>query len=346
MEKCDEKYYEDLLLGYFTRELTPEQEKELLDWLEQDPSHKDKLSQMADGWAAAHIPLFMANMRSDCDGFFEQRSQKDHPGRKSRVLSWMSLKKVAAAILVLISVGSVSYYFGEQRRMDEIAEFMKNQQISSEVTTPMGSTSKVLLPDGSLAIVNAGTTLTYKYNYAERIREIHLDGEAYFDVVRDEEHPFVVKTNNLDIKVLGTTFNMKSYSNDPETKIALITGSVNVKVNPQDNDAMDFTLSPDKMLTYDKISHNVGISEFRERDILAWTTGRLKFENLPFPHIVKDLERKFDVQIRIESERLKKDVFSGSFSSNYSLEQIFKEVDIEKRYKWIQKQDEIIIRDR
>lgn len=346
MKSKDEQQIEDLILGYFAKELTDEQERELLEWLNADPAHRQTLSKMADWWATAHIPLFMTNRQSALNGFFDLPNQKDHPGRKSRMFKLTFIRNIAAAILALVAVGSISYYIGQQGSRDSLTEFLASQQVFSEVITPLGATSKVLLPDGSQAWVNAGTHLTYTYNYGQGVREVYLDGEAYFDVVPDKDHPFVVKSNAMDIKVLGTSFNVKSYPDDNQIKVALVTGSVNVKVSQPEKEAMDFTLSPERMLTFNKESSSVEIAEFRERDVLAWTTGELKFENLTFATIARDLERKFDVQIHIESERLQREIFSGSFSSDYSLDQILREVDMERRYSWVQRKDELIIRDK
>jgi ferric-dicitrate binding protein FerR (iron transport regulator) len=345
MENKDEKYIEDLLLGYFAKELADQQERELLEWLNENPSHRDTFSKAADSWATAHVPLFMANMQSGLDGFFGRQDQKKHSRSNLRKFKPVFFGNIAAAILILAVVGSLSYYMGQRESRDNLLEFMASRQVFSKITTPRGATSKILLPDGSQAWLNAGTHLTYTCNYGKGIREVHLDGEAYFDVVPDENHPFVVKSNNLDIKVLGTAFNVKSYPNDEQIKVALVTGSVHVKVGRPEEEAMDFTLSPDRMLTFNKETENVEIKEFRKGDVLAWTANELKFENLSFVNLAKDLERKFDVRIRIESERLKKEIFSGSFSSGYFLEQILREVDMERKYSWTRQKDEIIIRD-
>lgn len=346
MEKYDEKYIEDLILGYFAQELTPSQEAELLRWLQADPAHRTLFSKMSDSWATAHVPLFMANKRAALDGFFDQQDQMVHPGRKSRMRYLTFLRNVAAVLVALVMIGALGYKLGKENGREHLAAFMAAQQIRSEVATPLGSTTKVQLPDGSHAWLNAGSCLTYTYNYAQGVREVHLDGEAYFDVAPDKEHPFVVKSNSLDIKVLGTRFNVKSYANEEQIKVALVSGSVNVKVNQPEQEGMDYTLTPDRMLTFDKESNNVEIGSFRKRDVMAWTTGELKFDNLAFAHIAKDLERKFNVQIRIESERLRNENFSGSFSSTHSLEQILREVDMERRYRWTREKDEVIIRDR
>ncbi|WP_277466883.1 FecR domain-containing protein [Parabacteroides sp. PF5-6] len=346
MEKYDEKYIEDLILGYFAQELTASQEEELLRWLQADPAHRAIFSRMSDGWATAHVPLFMANRRAALDGFFGQQDQVDHPGSKSRMFNFTFFRNVAAVFVALVMVGAFAYALGKGESRGELTAFMAAQQVCSEVATPLGATSKVQLPDGSRAWLNAGSCLTYTYNYARGIREVQLEGEAYFDVAPDKEHPFVVKSNNLDIKVLGTRFNVKSYANDEQVKIALVSGSVNVKVNQQEKEAMDFMLTPDRMLTFDKESNSVEIGAFRKRDVVAWTIGELTFDNQPFTQIAKDLERKFNVQIRIESERLRDDIFSGSFSSNYSLDQILREVDVERRYTWTTRKDEVIIRDK
>lgn len=346
MKQIDQKYIEDLLFSYFAGELTEEQDQELLEWLQEDPTHKEILSEMSDWWATAHVPFFASTKRTNFNDFFGHLTKKDHPGNKSRIPRLTFIRNIAAAIMALTLIGSVSYYMGKKEQQKEIAAFLDQQNIVSEITTPMGATTRVTLPDGSEAWVNAGTTLVYKYNYGAGIREVQLNGEAYFDVKPDKEHPFIVKSNELDIKVLGTSFNVKSYMNEEAVKVALVTGSVHVQVNQVDKEAMDFTLSPDRMLTFNKESHNVEVSEFRAQDAMAWTKGRLIFENLPFPQIAKDLERKFNVRINIESKRLQKEIFSGSFSADHSLDRILREVDMEKRYRLIHKEDEIIIRDK
>lgn len=346
MQNKDEKYIEDLLFGYFAGELTQEREKELLDWLRDDPSHKETLSEMSDWWATAHVPVFVSDMRSDFEVFFNRLNKKEHPGSKSRMRSFIFIRNIAAAILALVTVGSISYYMGQRNEKENTAAILNNKNISSEVITPMGAMAQVLLPDGSHAWVNAGSTLRYYYNQGKGVREVDLTGEAYFNVKQNKEHPFRVKSDNLDIQVLGTSFNVKAYTNDEAVRVALVTGSVHVQVNQPEKEAIEFTLSRNRMLTFNKDSHNVEISEFKSTDITAWTTGSLRFENRPFTEIAKDLERKFGVQIDIESKRLKNEIFSGSFASGYSLDEILREFDVEKRYRRIQNGNKLIIRDK
>lgn len=337
---------EDLLFGYFAQELNEEQEKELLDWLQEDPSHKETLAEMSDWWATAHVPIFMTDRRSDFETFFGELTTKEQVAMQPQQCRRLFIRNIAATLLALVTIGGLSYYMGQKKEHARMIALLNQQHITSEIKTPLGTTSKVTLPDGSQAWVNAGSTLTYHYNYGKGHREVELEGEAYFEVKPDNESPFRVRSNNLDIKVLGTSFNVKSYADEEAVKVALLTGSVHIEVNPANREIMDFTLSPDRQLIFHKESNSVKITECQARDAIAWTNGLLKFENQLFPQIAKDLERKFNVQIRIESKRLTKESFSGSFSANHSLEQIFREVDMEKRYHWTYNKDIITIRDK
>lgn len=347
MKNKDEKYTEeDLILGYFAGELTEEQARELLEWLNKDPSNRETLSKTADWWATAHIPLFIANMQADFNHYFGKLAQRKHPERKSRAFNPVFFRNIAAAVLALLIAGSTFYYIGRQESRKRIAECQSSPQISSEISTPLGSISKVVLPDGSLAWVNSGSTLKYTIdNGRTTTRQVSLSGEAYFEVVPDSLRPFIVKSGSVDIKVSGTSFNVKAYPEDPEVDVALITGSVNVSVHASGFKMKDIRLSPNRMLSFYKETNDLEMSEIKGKDVMAWVSGRLVFCGQPFPLIARELERKFNVNIRIESKRLEKEMFTGSFSSAHTLNQILREIDVEKHFTWKRHENELIIRD-
>lgn len=337
---------EELVFGYFAQDLTPAQEQELLDWLQQDPAHKKIYARLADEWAVAHVPLFIANRQKALDHFFDQQQQREHPRKQSRMRSFSFVRYVAAAILALVTLGATVYLMHQHGANERYAqEGSATLPTSSEMSTPMGMTMQMLLPDGTKAWMNAGSTLSYTYNETAKLREVHLEGEAFFDVVPDATRPFVVYSDELAIQVLGTSFNVKAYANDPQVKVALVSGSVNVKLQ-QTDEAMDFTLSPERMLTFYKADECVAITHFKKQNVLAWKNGDLRFENLSFAAIARDLERKFDVRIHMESQQLPKEIFTGSFSAAYSLNQILDEVDVENKYQWRKENGELIISDK
>lgn len=339
----EEKYIENLLLDYFEGRLSEIEEKELLLWLEADEANKKKFSEMADWWAIAHVPLFKKNIKSDFQDHFGHLASKSLPLKDNKLFNWRLLGKVAASVLLVAAISTTSYYAGKNGRKPE------QEQIAwFETVTPSGSLAKVVLPDHSVVWVNAGSSLKYSLDFHKKNREVSLNGEAYFEVTKDSLRPFIVKSGKLDILVLGTCFNVKAYDNEETIDVALVSGKVNVHLadNNKKENAKEITLAPSRMMSYNKETSQVKMSEVDATSVYAWTNGWIKFDELPFDRIAKDLERKFNVRIIIKSKFLHKEIFSGSFSANHSLDYILREVDVEKKYSWKQIGNEFIIEDK
>lgn len=336
-----DKHIEDLLFGHFTGELSDAGEKELLHWLNADESNKKYFSEMSDWWAMAHVPLFMSDMKADFEEHFGSLTSLDVSVAEKKRRHIGLWGKIAASLLLAVSIGTVSFYAGKRVQGNE-----KEQTAWVETITPLGSQSKVVLPDRSVVWVNAGSTLKYKLDFNKEVREVQLTGEAYFEVAKDSLRPFIVKSDKLDIRVMGTCFNVKAYDNENTANVALVSGKVNVHLRGKKAGTGDVVLMPDRMLTFDKETSRVKLSEIKGAAVYAWTNGWLEFDEQPFVQIAKDLERKFNVRIRIDSKSLQDQVFSGSFSSGHSLEDILREVDVEKKYTWHRNEDEFIIRNK
>ena len=328
--EIENKHIEDLIYSYLMGDISEEGRNELLQWLETDDAHKQCLSEMADCWATAHVPLFASDMKADFQKYF------GHYWLNFRVLG-----KVAASVLIVVSVGTASYYIGTRHNQPKSAALAY-----FETTTPMGAQTKVVLPDQSVVWVNAGSTLRYGSDFNTSGRSVQLDGEAYFEITRDSLKPFIVKSKKLDIKVLGTSFNVKAYGMDEMTDVTLVSGKVNVSLRDEVAHAGDVTLTPNRKLSFNKQTNKVRVSEVDAKDALSWMDGSLKFSEQPFMSIAKDLERKFNVRIRVESDLLRKEIFSGSFTKDYSLDKILREVDVDHKYVWTRSGDEIIIKDK
>ncbi|MDD2952125.1 MAG: FecR domain-containing protein [Parabacteroides sp.] len=339
--EIENKHIEGLIYSYLMGDISEEGRNELLQWLETDDAHMRHLSEMADCWATAHVPLFAAGMKADFRKHFGTLADPVTPSPKNHWLNFRFLAKVAASVLILLSVGTASYYIGmrhDQPNSSILAYF--------ETTTPMGAQTKVVLPDQSVVWLNAGSTLRYGSDFNRDGRSVQLDGEAYFEVTRDSLKPFIVRSEKLDIKVLGTSFNVKAYGVDEMTDVTLVSGKVNVSLRDEVVHAGDVTLTPNRKLSFNKETNKVRVSEVNAKAALSWMDGNLKFSEQPFMSIAKDLERKFNVRIRIESDPLRKEIFSGSFTRDYSLDQILREVDVEGKYVWTRSGDEIIIKDK
>jgi len=333
------EHIENLLYNYFIGDLSEQQERELVEWLDADESHKKVLAEMSDWWAIAHIPLFVSNRKADFEKHFSTLMEPVIPQRKL-TMRFSNVARVAAVVLLLLTTGIISYYVG-------MGIQVKNETLAwFETEVPLGSQSKITLPDQSIVWINAGSTLRYSNEFNDKNREIYLDGEAYFDVVTDTLKPFIVKSGDVDIRVLGTRFNVKAYKDDAMLDVSLVSGKVNVAFQNRDDQINEVELQPNRMLSYNKDIEAVTMSEVNGEYAYEWTKGIFRFNEQYFGQLAKVLERKYNVRIYIESERLKEEVFTGSFSKQYTLNEILREVDVDHKYSWEQEGDAFYIRDK
>lgn len=340
MQPRDEHIIDDILFKYFTNQLNKTEEKTLLEWLNADTSHKKLLSEMADWWASAHIPIFASDLKANFDEHLKDLIDKTKPAQQhyqnNTTIKWWS--KIAASILVLITTGILAFYAGRNTVNKEI------QTAYYETSVPFGSQSKVTLPDQSVVWINAGSSIKYFEDADKQTRNISLEGEAYFEVSENPNMPFIVESGSLQVSVLGTSLNIKAYENQETIDVVLVSGKVEVRPGNKMDDM--FLLSQDEMLTYNKQTNNIEKTVVQSSNYCAWKNGQLKFEEQVFSLLAKDLERMYNVQFDLKSELLKQERFSGSFSYDYSINDILREIDVEKKYTWKRDGNQIIIRDK
>lgn len=130
----------------------------------------------------------------------------------------------------------------------------------------------MVLPDSSVVILNHGSRLSYSTDYNKSSRDVRLEGEACFQVARNEHVPFIVKTRQIDVKVLGTVFNVSAYGEEGEVATSLISGSVEIK-NNMDN--KHYHLTPNTSAVYDKSTKEIHLETFEREYAIGWTEGKL-----------------------------------------------------------------------
>ena len=243
--------------------------------------------------------------------------------------SWITY---AAAAVFIVAAIFLYPFIADTGKTNEAASPIRP---FNEITINPGSRTKVQLPDGSQVWVNSGSHLTYEGNFKGNTREVQLDGEAYFDVAKDASRPFIVHTSGIDIKVLGTAFNVKAYKTEPTIEATLIHGSIEV-INKSDPGSAKIMLKPHEKLVYNKYvikdikdqkadikpvanSFSIIIKPLRkniaDNDIVetAWVYNKLIFEDERFADLALKMERWYNVKISIEYEKLKNYKISGSF---------------------------------
>ncbi len=206
------------------------------------------------------------------------------------------------------------------------------EQITSEIfyelNVPYGKHLKVKLVDGTLIHLNAGTRLQFPPSFTTaKSREVLLDGEAYFDVQKNKDLPFIVSTNTMSIEVLGTRFNVSSYSNDKESFVALEEGSVSIKPSFETDTRLKSALLKPGEKAFVR-NHTFEIQKTNIKKDVAWNQGTLLFENDRFENIIKKLERHYNMTIENQSDVLNNIRYTGTFTSESLTEvlQTFKEL--------------------
>lgn len=186
--------------------------------------------------------------------------------------------------------------------------------IYNTLNIPNGKTFRITLSDGTLVVMNAGSSLRYPTSFSPtETRRIFMSGEAYFDVTQDKTRPLIVNVDNLDVEVLGTEFNVSSYNEDVNIEVVLVEGSV--KLSAKDElQRNSIELSPGQRGSYARISKNVNIDSVNTSLYTSWMQGRLVFRNLTFDQILSKLERHYNIEIENKNTKLGKEVFNASFN--------------------------------
>lgn len=209
---------------------------------------------------------------------------------------------------------------------------------------PYGKKFQLVLSDGTIVHVNAGSTLKFPTQFISgRVREVELSGEAYFEVTRNEKDPFIVSTNGIKTEVFGTKFNVSSYANDPFSEVVLVEGSVGVFKDKKRFDKKNDTfLKPNQKASLLKSNKDLAISEVKTENYIAWVDGVLLFKNESFENIMKKLERAYDKKIIINYQKIKTEKFTGRFDIE-GIEDVLKTFKSNTFFNFNIKENEIII---
>lgn len=209
--------------------------------------------------------------------------------------------------------------YGSNADIDEL--------IYNELEIPYGKIFNVELSDGTVVHLNSGTKMRYPIKFLRgQKREVFIDGEAYFKVTHDKDHPFIVHADAVAVEVLGTEFNISSYQEDSEIGTVLVEGSISLSnINARD-DAI--VLQPGDKGSWDKTDHSIKIMEVDVSNYTGWVEGELVFKNSSFDNMSKKLERKYNVIIQNHNLLLKDKMFTAHFNVDIeSIEDVLRSIN-------------------
>ena len=226
----------------------------------------------------------------------------------SGVSVWRRVSRVAAMwIALIVSAASVGYYVASRHDNVELLQY----------SVAAGHTGQLILPDGTIVMANAGTTIVYPDRFVGTTRTVYLSGEANFDVYRDPEHPFIVKTPLLAIKALGTRFDVQAYPEDRLTLTTLESGKVSV--SSLADTTQSFILRPDQQLSYDRLTHDFQMRNVDVSVTSGWIAGELNFINCPVENIITVMERHYGVAIKADPSIFTNDLYNIRLKRNEPL---------------------------
>ena len=226
---------------------------------------------------------------------------KNGKKRFSINLSSLRTELIKIAAVVAITLGGSYFYY--QSSLEK--ELMAMQTI----TVPAGQRINITLVDGTNVWLNARTSLSYPVKFGKNNRQVVLDGEAYFDVTKDKSKPFIVQTDNYNVEVLGTQFDVNAYSETGEFETTLMSGSV--KVASASDSTQKITLKPNnKVFLQDGKLHVTAVDDYNP---YRWKEGLICFKNETFTSIMKDFEKYYGLTIQEKNKNVFKYVYTGKF---------------------------------
>lgn len=232
--------------------------------------------------------------------------------RNHNLFKWTTA--TAAAILVAFFL-SISLFFDVQLKNDHLVQLQ-------EITAPNGHIEKLTLPDGTKVWLNPGSSIIYKNDFTkETIRDVRLNGQAYFEVAKNPKKPFILEMGDIGLKVLGTTFNVCNYKEDHTIKIALKEGKVSLFEGAYEN-AVNYTdLHPGQMAQYTKGQSGFAIQEANVNQLSSWINGVLTFRDETMSNVFRQLERWYNVKILVSDPEINDYLFTATIKTE-SLSQI------------------------
>ena len=297
--------HEELLLRFLTRACTQAELLEVEEWMATDPANAEWLFEMESVWSLKNELRY--SDRKEIDAAYRRFVRASSPVTPKRPL-YRSWWKYAAAIIIICLLATNLYQASKNKPAEEVAANM--------IEVPIGQRVAITLADGTKVWLNSGAILSYPTKFDLKNRVIRLDGEAYFEVNADKERPFIVQTSMLEVKAIGTKFNVKAYPGE-DIAVSLLEGELHVKSGEQ-----WALMASNDLVTW---SREAGLSHLKNKapqHAAHWISGELLFVNERFADIAKVLEKRFGVTIIIDNPKLADETFTCRTHPGSSLEQV------------------------
>lgn len=283
----------EIIIRYLDGSAGLEEKRALLHWLKQSDGNRDDFIATRDLWLSCNVAvgnelevdIALGKLK---DRILQEQGRMERESR-AKIKSWSVIlrwTRVAAVLILLLGIGYVIGSWQEHSIPDVI--------VQNQLITAKGSKGRFSLPDGSVVWLNSETKLTYPSQFASDKRLVSLEGEAYFEVAKDTKKPFVVQVGEIDVEVLGTSFDLDSYASGEFVKTALLNGSV--KISGKTLKAPVY-LKPNELFKYRKSDQATSVEEAKAGLYADWIKDRLVFDNDCLSDILISMEGRYNMEI-------------------------------------------------
>lgn len=305
--------------------------QDLKDALNTESGYEEVSKVMDDVWKdisnTVQTPTAPDNYAIEAKKLLEKTKLSNAKNRlRSRMLQTM---RYAAVVIFVVLSG-----FGAKKIFDRIEQ---SNITYIEVMAADKERKEIILPDGSTVVLNARSSLRYPNKFIADNRMIEIKGEAFFQVSKDKDHPFIVRTDEGDVKVLGTSFDVKAYKEDKLFSVSVKTGKVEVKMKES-----LMRLLPNECLIYNKENGEMTKRKDNAEKVTSWIQGGLYFNNTPIQSIVLELERMYGCKIELDSNCVFDETLFGEHD-NQSLEAVLKSIEYSTGIKNKKENERIVL---
>lgn len=301
---------EGILKKYLMGECSEEELNEVSTWIRESDEHAHQLFRMEEifqlGKRNSHTDEQRMNL-AEKRLYKKLNQEKNKQNKTIRINQWM---KYAATIAVLLFVGGGAGYWLYQNETDMLVA-VADEGIVKEVT----------LPDGTKVWLNNAATLTYPREFSKDERNVHLEGEAYFEVTKNRHQPFIVESDAMRIRVLGTTFNFKCDKRCRVAEASLIEGEIEVKGNKEEGQII---LTPGQRAELNRSTGRLTVKQVDTKMDVVWHDDLIPFEKADIFIITKALERFYNVKIILAPDIRSSKTYSGVLKKKSNIESVLK----------------------
>lgn len=307
-----ENEYTELIIGYLQGNLSEEKINLFYDWINESDSNKElffEIKAMYDAGISLGKPLDVAES-------WQRLLNKKEKTRSLRFNLWYKIASYAAVALIAVAVSSIFFLSYNKTDGGLYSKYIGGDGLEADV---------VELPDGTHVSLGSKTTFHYDKDFGKDKRIVYLEGEAYFDVAKQKDKPFIVKTAEQDIEALGTKFNVMAYPLDSLVITTLLEGSVRLTT---ENIAKQTILDPNHQFIYNRNSRSAYLQKVDAQQFISWTAGYYYFSEQSLLAILDRLSHVYGVQFAVNSETLNKRTFTGTFYRGQSIKDIMEIINL------------------